>query len=106
MTEAELEVLRAAICREATNQLERSRLLAILRAAAANLINPPERPSEKLQREREAAQELMAAGCTPLTAARKLAADRRNLLWHNVVGVDPGDLRHKPWRPVSRRSPR
>jgi hypothetical protein len=53
-------------------------LLAIVRSATAELITPPERPGERLQREREAADALMQAGATPLIAARKLASDPRD----------------------------
>jgi hypothetical protein len=52
-------------------------LLAVIRAAAANLITT-ERPGERLARERAAAEELMASGYTPMAAARKLAADRHD----------------------------
>jgi hypothetical protein len=57
MTEQELRQIEAAIRNTVTDTLQRGRL------------------SERLARERAAAQELMRGGCTPMLAARKLAND-------------------------------
>jgi hypothetical protein len=70
MTEQELRQIEAAIRNTVTDTLQRGRLIATIRTATASLITPPERPSERMAREREAADALMRDGCTGSGANR------------------------------------